>query len=479
MAELPNRQMPISPARLAAFDILLQVEREQAYAPELLHSSRLERLSPADRALCTEIVMGVLRWRSRLDAEIARLSFTPFRKLDLEVLTALRLAAYQLEFLERVPARAAIHESVELVKYAGKTSAASLTNAVLRKLNSVAGPRSAVVGQDEAAGALSEGAGFSRPVARTSRIRALAPELLSSEFAHPQWLIERWMQNYGAERVAAICAYDQRIPPTSIRIVPGSDPAALEAELAAEGVTLTPGALLAAARRVVSGDVTRSAAHRAGRVRIQDEGSQLVAALVGHGRRLLDCCAAPGGKTAALADRNPESQVVAVDLHPHRARLLRELVRDARVAVLAADARALPLMAHFDRVLADVPCSGTGTLARNPEIKWRLKPEDLVDLHTRQVAILRGALETLAPGGRLVYATCSLEPEECEGVVEEVPGTVAQVISVGDELRKLQDTGELTWPDLDSLVSGSYLRTIPGVHACDGFFAAIIAKPAR
>ena len=473
----------ISPARQSAFDILLRVEREQAYAAELLHSARLERLSSADRALCTEIVMGVLRWRSRLDAEIARLSFTPFRKLDLEVLTALRIGAYQLQFLDRVPARAAINESVELVKHAGKTSASSLTNAVLRKL-SVVGRRSLrsaqgtldpVVGLGAGAEALSEGAGFSRPVTGAKQARALDPEVLGSKFAHPQWLVDRWVKNYGQDAAASIGAYDQQVPPTSIRIVSGHDSGALEAEFAGEGVTLAPGALLSSARRVVSGDVTRTAAFRERRIRIQDEGSQLVAALVGHGRRLLDCCAAPGGKTAALADRNPEAQVVAVDLHPHRARLLRELVHDPRVTVVAADARALPLAADFDRVLADVPCSGTGTLARNPEIKWRLKPADLADLHTRQVAILRGALEKLAPGGRLVYSTCSLEPEECEAVVEEVVVGAVQIVPVRDELQKLKDDGELVWPAIDSLLSGRYLRTLPGVHPSDGFFAAIVA----
>jgi 16S rRNA (cytosine967-C5)-methyltransferase len=440
--------MAISPSRLAAFDILLHVEREQAYAAELLHSPRLDRLSQPDRALCTEIVMGVLRWRSRLDADIARLSFTPFRKLDLEVLTSLRMGAYQLEFLERVPARAAINESVELVKSAGKTSASSLTNAVLRKMSSSQKTKSQLETRHAAS--------------------------LHERFAHPKWFVERWIANYGDDAAAAICAYDQQVPPTAIRIVPGHDAAALEAELAADHVTLVPGALLSSARRVVSGDVNRSKPFRERRLRIQDEGSQLVAALVGEGKRILDCCAAPGGKTAALADRNRGAEVVAVDLHPHRARLLRELVHDPRVQVLAADARALPLAAGFDRVLADVPCSGTGTLARNPEIKWRLKPEDLADLHARQVAILRGALEKLVPGGRLVYSTCSLEPEECEAVVEEVAGGDIRVVTVRDELLRLRKSGELISAELESLMSGKFLRTVSGVHPCDGFFAAVL-----
>ena len=187
-----------------------------------------------------------------------------------------------------------------------------------------------------------------------------------------------------------------------------------------EGIELAPGALLTSARTVTGGDVTQTRAYREGRVFIQDEASQLVAALVGKGSRLLDCCAAPGSKTAAIASRNPSAEIVAVELHPHRAELLRRRVRAANVQVITADALDLPLQGGFDRILADVPCSGTGTLARNPEIKWRLKPGDLSELHTKQVAILGAALKHVAPGGRAVYSTCSLEPEENQAVVDEV-----------------------------------------------------------
>src|SRR5262249_33205569 len=156
------------------------------------------------------------------------------------------------------------------------------------------------------------------------------------------------------------------------------------------------------------GNVTATRAFRQGRVAIQDEASQLVALLVGKGKNILDCCAAPGGKTRVIAERNPAASIVAVELHPHRARLLRELVRAKNVEVITGDIRELPLASQFDRVLADVPCSGTGTLARNPEIKWRLKAEDLADLQARQLAILQTAMQKVAPGGRVVYSTCSL-----------------------------------------------------------------------
>jgi 16S rRNA (cytosine967-C5)-methyltransferase len=456
--EITKLQM-VSSARLCAFEILLRVDTQEAYASELLHSRRTDALSATDMRFCTEIVMGVLRWRSLLDTHIAALSFTPFHKLDQEVLTALRLGAYQIEFLARVPTSAAVNESVELVKQARKSSAASLVNAVLRKLAKARPhPRAA----------------FSRSVEGAT--------VLAREFAHPQWLVERWIANHGETTAARICAFDQSVPANAVRI---TDTRAT-AELADGNIKLAPGALMTSARRVISGEPTRTPAHDEGRIFIQDEGSQLIAALVGRGNRILDCCAAPGGKTGAIAQRNPQAEIIATDLHEHRARLMRRLVRAPNVRVIAADACALPVAGAFDRVLVDVPCSGTGTLARNPEIKWRLKPEDLSDLHARQVSLLHSAHRHLAPGGRLIYATCSLEPEEGEAVVQEVlertgdrtedtaVKTHVRLINCQDELLRLQREGELAWPDVDSLCKGPFLRTFPGVHPCDGFFAAVL-----
>ncbi len=438
-----------SPARAAAFDVLLRVEQQNAFASDLLYSSRLDRLSTADRALATELTLGVLRWRSHLDGLIARISSQPLSKLDAEVLIALRLGAYQMAFLDRIPARAAVDESVELVKRAGRTFSAPFVNALLRRLS--AGPAS--LRPPEISGT---------PTADT----------LASTFAHPLWLVERWVQGFGAEHAQRICESSQQAPEAALRgVVP-----TLETELREQGIELGPGRIMANARRVLSGDITRTRAFAEGRMHLQDEASQLVAAMVGKGARILDCCAAPGGKTAALAAANPQAQVLAVELHPHRARMLRRLAPAPNVRVIAADATALPLTQQFDRVLADVPCSGTGTLARHPEIKWKLRAEDLDDLHQRQVAILRAALERVAPGGRLVYSTCSLEKEENEAVVEEVLGSGTRVMDCREELRKLREEGTLAWPDLDSLTRGVFLRTLPGVHPCEGFFAAVVER---
>jgi 16S rRNA (cytosine967-C5)-methyltransferase len=466
--------MPVSPARAAAFDILLRVEREGSYASELLHSTTHNHLSKSDHALTTEIVMGVLRWRSSLDDEIATASSQPLSKLDLDILISLRLALYQLRWLDRIPQHAALHESVELVKRARKRSAVPFVNAVLRKLSAA-------------------------PKKNSPTVDANSPETLAKALAHPLWLVERWVKEYGFSTAQSICEHNQSVPATAIRLRTLD----AEAELIREGISLAAGVLLSTARRVVAGDVTKTQAFRHGQIAIQDEASQLVAALVapiasgptssdqlssgnrpGSDLKILDCCAAPGGKTLAIADRNPAS-VIAVELHPHRARLLRKLIAAAQAArssaqiqIIAADARFLPTASLFDRVLADVSCSGTGTLARNPEIKWRLVPGDLADLRARQTAILRSAMNRVAPGGRLVYSTCSMEREENEGVIEEVlaNNNSFQVVDCLAELEQLKVDGELKWANPASLTRGPYLRTIPGVHPCDGFFAAILEK---
>ncbi len=485
--------MPVSPARAAAFEILLRIETTDAYASELLHSSRFAKLSPADHGLLTELVMGVLRWRGVLDKKIAghygrssedrapadwsasrKIPERSLAKLDLEVLTALRLGVYQILFLDRIPRHAAVNESVELVKAAHKRSAAGLVNAVLRKIDRV-------------------------------------PSDLKEKSAHPDWLVERWTRIYGSDIAGNICEYNQSAPSPVVRMTsaqrdvgmaapgcpPGLGPGSFAAasselrstgqpraavptleELRSEAIQIEPGKLLSTAFTVTSGDITQTKAFRERRLIVQDEASQLVALLVGNGENILDCCAAPGGKTRIVAERNPEALIVAMDLHPRRAALLQKLGVAGNVRVVSADTRAIPFSGGFDRILVDAPCSGTGTLARNPEIKWRLKPEDLPRLQEYQREILSAAMQHLAPSGRIVYSTCSLEPEENSEVVEKV--LVANppfcLVNCRDELQKLRANGELTWEEVDSLVSGPYLRTIPGVHRCDGFFAAIIAR---
>src|SRR5262245_34351488 len=217
--------MPVSPARQAAFTILLRVEGESAYADELLHSNLLDDLSPVDRNLATEIVMGVLRWRSELDSIIARFSSTPFRKLDLEVLTALRMGAYQKQFLSKIPPHAVVDETVELVKQAKKTSAAGLVNAVMRKIKrGLPADSAGSKGVDDFAGSL----------------------------AHPKWLVQRWVEHFGDDKARRICEYDQRVPQTAVRLASTED----GEMLSRDGIQLEDGALMRSARIVINGDVT-------------------------------------------------------------------------------------------------------------------------------------------------------------------------------------------------------------------------------
>jgi 16S rRNA (cytosine967-C5)-methyltransferase len=400
--------------------------------------------------------MSTLRWQSELDARIAQYSSQKVSRLDGEVRVALRLGACQLNHLERIPAHAAVHESVELVKSSGKRSAVPYANAVLRKL----------------------AANAKTPVVGTAPHLLTAADVghreLAAEFAHPEWMVARWIDMYGYNAARAICEADQHAPGAALRL---STPDA-EEELTEAGIRITPGALLKSARRLLSGDLAHSIPFRDHHVAVQDEASQLVAALVGRGGRILDCCAAPGGKTAAIGERNPGAKITAVELHEHRAKALKERVAAMNVQVVTGNVTAMEFAEKFDRVLADVPCSGTGTLAGNPEIKWRLKAEDLGELQDLQISILRSAVAALAPGGRLVYSTCSLEAEEGESVVEQVlrGQDALSVVPCESVLEELKSSGELAWAEPKELVRGPYLRTLPGIHPCDGFFAAVLQR---
>jgi 16S rRNA (cytosine967-C5)-methyltransferase len=439
----------IAPARSAAFAILLQVERNAGHCDELLRSELVDRLSQADRNLCTNLVMGTLRWQIALDARINALLDRPDTQLDDEVRIALRLGAFQMLYLDRIPNHAAVMDSVELVKHSGQAFASGMVNAVLRKI--------AVA-----------------PAAEVPASFATATEL-AAVYAHPVWMVERWALLYGMEKAAAICRFDQEQPATCVRLVRES----AEADLVAEGVELASGAFLSRARRVVHGDVTATVTYRNGGVRIQDEGSQVVAELAGSGENILDCCAAPGGKTAILAERNPKSALLACDVSKRRLDEMRGLlrnVRGARVSYESCDAAKLTYEKVFDLILCDVPCSGTGTIARNPEIRHRLEPAEFSRQHSRQVAILLSAMRALKPGGRLVYASCSLEPEENESVIQDCLSGRPEYSEVDLSQRVAALVADGTLLTGDGLLQNGRLRTLPGVQRCDGFFAAMIVR---
>ncbi|MGA3125992.1 MAG: transcription antitermination factor NusB [Candidatus Korobacteraceae bacterium] len=460
--------MPVSPARKFAYDILIRVERDGSWASELLNAPRMDTLSREDRGLTYELVMSTLRWQSELDARIAKYSSQKVSRLDGEVRVALRLGACQLTHLERIPAHAAVHESVELVKSSGKRSAVAYANAVLRKL--AANAKTPVA--EAEAGEHPTFANNGRMWATLDAGRSAAE--LAAELAHPEWMVARWIDMYGYNAARAVCEADQHAAGSALRLCTAD----AEEELREAGIRIAPGALLTGAWRLISGDLAHSIPFRDHHVAVQDEGSQLVAALVGKGARILDCCAAPGGKTAMIAARNPGAQITAVEIHEHRARALKERVAGMNVKVVTGNAAAIEWAEKFDCALVDVPCSGTGTLAGNPEIKWRLKAEDLGGLKDLQISILRSAAAALAPGGRLVYSTCSLEAEEGEDVVEQVLCGEEALTAIPCEqvLEELKEHGELAWAEPKGLVRGRFLRTLPGIHPCEGFFAAVLGR---
>jgi 16S rRNA (cytosine967-C5)-methyltransferase len=433
----------IAPARRAAFEILLKIATTDAHGDELLRSREVDALSAQDRALTTTLVLGTLRWQGSLDARIRGLLARPEATLAPPVETALRLGAFQLMYLDRIPAHAAIGESVELAKRAGETYAAGMVNAVLRK--------------------------FAKLPRREAGNEA--------ESAHPRWMTERWARFYGREAAGAICAFDQEPAAACVRLAhPEAERALIE-----EGVELAAGEFLTAARRVVRGDVVRSEAFRRGWARIQDEGSQLVAELAGRGAKILDVCAAPGGKTAILAERNPEAAILALDVSKKRLDAMRRNFADERVRFVLEDATAMKPAPEYDLILCDVPCTGTGTIARNPEIRFRVSEAEIARQHARQVKILERALEGLAPGGRLLYSTCSLEPEENEAVVAACAGRSGiSVVPLDAEAARLTGEGVLHATGADRLrqsaLQNGFLRTLPGVHPCDGFFAALFMR---
>ena len=408
----------IAPARLAAFEILTLIAQNKGHSDELLHSPRMEALSPADRNLATTLVMGVLRWQIALDARIRVLLQRPEQRLADPVSLALRLGAFQLLHLDRIPAHAVLSDSVELCRAAAQPHATGMVNAVLRKLAAAQKPGQRVF---ESVAAFSERLG------------------------HPQWLVERWVAAYGREAALEICEADQREP--------------------SEGTLFN---------------------ENGGTLPQMDDGSRLVAeiaaAAMPAAKTVWDCCAAPGGKTLILAHRLSSAEIAATDISPRRlaqteARFRRYAYAE-RIRCAVANATAPAGDQSFDLILCDVPCSGTGTMARNPEIRHRLKPEEFSRQAARQQAILTAALKRLAPGGRLVYSTCSLEPEECEQVVENVIGdTSVKKIPVEELIRHLADSAVLREDaNLASAVRNGILRTLPGVQNFDGFFAVVLER---
>ncbi len=443
----------MSSTRAAALRVLTEVERGHTTLPRAVERERRGLDDRRDRALLLELAAGTLRWRNAVDAALAQVSHRPIADLPGPVRNALRLGTFQLRHLDRVPAHAVIDESVEAVRQCGQPRAAGFVNAVLRTLlrraHEIALP--------------------ARPEADAPQAARLA--YLTTTLSHPEWLAARWLDRYGFENAEAWCQFNNAPPEIALRFTTGvrrdvaDDPALglRPSRYVADSVVAAPGALGQLP------DALRDS------MVVQDEGSQLVAlaAPIPPGGRMLDLCASPGNKTVVMATRaGTSATVVACDLRPDRVALLRRTLERAGVAVPVVRldaARPLPFATAFDTVLLDAPCSGVGTLRRDPDLKWSRVAEDLPRFAARQGEMLVSAARVVRPGGHILYATCSSEPEENDDVVGAFlavqPDFQPAPIVLGEAAFAaglIEDSGRL--------------RTLPFRHSLDAFFGALLVR---
>jgi 16S rRNA (cytosine967-C5)-methyltransferase len=420
-----TRNRSVSPARAAAFQILTKVETDKAFSSVLLPAFE-RNLEPLDRGLCHELTLGVLRKQIYLDRLIEKL--TGGKKIDLAVKIILRLALYQLIFLDRIPPHAAINDAVTLTGKAKKTSAKGFVNAVLRK--------------------------FTRE--KIELEPATEVEKLAVETSHPEWLIEKWVRDFGFSKAAALAAENNQTPELNFRFT-AKTTEAIKKSLEAENVDK---------------NYLRELAEN-GKIYFQDEGSQIVgnAVALRENESFLDLCAAPGSKATQIANYELRitNLIVAGDLYWPRVKILRENCRNQGVGfvnIVQYDAEnGLPFADEsFDAVLLDAPCSGTGTIRHNPEIRYFLQEKDFTELSSKQLKILRGASKLIKRGGRIIYSTCSFEKEENEDVI-------AEFLKEGPGFR-------LVKPQTDErfLTPDGFARTFPPRDKMDGFFIAVFEK---
>jgi 16S rRNA (cytosine967-C5)-methyltransferase len=424
----------ISPARWVSYNLLWRIELKGIFSDDAIHSKAVAELDSRDRKLVTELVYGTLRWQLLLDHVLGRASTYPWGKVDIRVRIVLRMGLYQLWYMDRIPDHALVHDAVELAKRECGKGAAGLVNGVLRGL----------IG--------------SRPWLTKAYERECPPWVRVSL---PRWIWDRWVRRYGEEEVRQYALSLNSPPQCAARLgfeepEPGSLPPGAVAS------DLVPGAYLLETAREVHG------------FQWQDEASQLIPELLGGcaGWKIWDVCAAPGGKSAILCRMCGDSGlVVSSDLRWSRARRMAATLKagdGAKASPLIANAlHTPPFRADFDAILVDAPCSGLGTLRRNPEIKWRFQPERLASLQHRQVKMLRAVAGSVRIGGLLLYSTCSTEPEENEQVVDAFLGSHSGFCLQ----RPDQPPGVEPWLD-----SRGMLRTFPSARRWDGFYAALMAR---
>jgi len=447
----PHR--PVGGVREAALLILTRVDGEGARADALL-----ERWLPVfndahrDRALLTQLVNGTLRQRGYLDWLLGHFVKSGLGTLPIPVRNVLRLSLFQLEFMERLPPHAVVYDAVELARRYGHEGTARLANAVLRELQR-------------------RGREIPRPDAAADPVEAIA--VLHS---HPRWLVRRWVERWGAAEAEALARADNRIPPLTLRVNRlRADLERLREALEEEGLHPQPAELYPDALQITENVFFPGLrAYRQGLFQVQDEASCLVAPLLGArpGEMVLDLCAGPGGKATHLAEiMGGKGTVVAADTNPRALARLGENVRRLRITnvlPVRADGRTLALSRPADRVLVDAPCSGLGVLARRADARWRRQEGDVARFRALQTALLGRAADVVRPGGTILYATCTLEPEENEEVV-------AEVLAGRDDLARDAIAAEEGAPP-GAVGEDGALRLYPHRHGCDGAFAARLKR---
>jgi len=452
----------IAAARVAAFDVLEAVSRGRSDLPTALAHARERLTDHRDRALCSEIATGVERHRGALDHLVATFARRRVERLDPEILTILRLSAYQLLHLTRVPAAAVVDDAVDLARRVKKRSAAGFVNAVLRALS-----------RSRRALPLPP-----RPLDPADRVTAL--DYLSITLSHPRWLAARWCDRIGFDAAERWMQFDNQPAPLTLRVnrlKTTNDQ--LVTRLRSEGVQVSPGSFAQDALLVDStaegAQPLHGEAWADGWFVVQDEASQLVATLAGPapGRRVLDTCASPGGKTIALAAvMGNTGLLVACDVREKRIGLLERTItasgaQNVRIAQVDA-AVPLPFTTPFDCVLVDAPCSGLGTLRRDPDLRWRRHEEDLPALAAAQRRMLGHAADAVAPGGRLIYATCSSEPDENEHVADAFAASSRGFAPV--------DARTIDGVPAAVVDSRGHFRTTPHLHGLEAFFGAVFER---
>ena len=444
-------------ARLAAARVLVAVERGRTTLAAEVDAAR-GGVAVKDRGLLLELAAGTLRWQNELDACLQVVSERPLARLEPDVRAVLRLGVYQLRHLDRVPVHAVVHEAVETVKRLGQARASGFVNAVLRSLS-----RRGEIPLPP------------RPTDETNHAAVMA--YLSVTLSHPEWLAARWLSRYGFAATERWCQFNNTPPDLTVRPLRQADDGdGLLAELRAESIDARPATFVRGASVLPAGSLGRLDAAQRDLLAVQEEASQIVAhaVLVQPGDRVLDLCAAPGGKTAMLsAAMRGDGLLVASDHRPGRVALLGSTLRRAGVdaAVLALDAtRPLPFGPVFDRVLIDAPCSGLGIVRRDPDLKWSRRPDDLQRFADAQIEMLSHAAGVVRPGGRLIYATCSSEPEENDLVVDRFLSQQSGFTLVRTNPGPAVDHGDTLIDDR------GFLRTLPHQHGLDAFFAATVIK---